>query len=135
MSGSRVDWPVEGARGDHKITLLFVGRVLGKVRLYGERERGGRGGRQRQGKKRFPTRKYKITKEDIKIIGGGCRLLRPSTHPHPQVLPAAQVGRGKPSSIGTLGRQTGAARYRLTVSWEADGRTTGDHRIWWWRAN
>ena len=33
----------EGERGDHKNTLPFVGRVMGKVRLYGERGGGGRG--------------------------------------------------------------------------------------------
>ena len=30
----------EGERGDHENTLPFVGRVMGKVRLYGERGRG-----------------------------------------------------------------------------------------------
>ena len=41
MSGSRVDQQVEGARGDQENTLPLVGKVLGQVQLYGERERGG----------------------------------------------------------------------------------------------
>ena len=41
MSGSRVDWRVEGEWVNHENTILFVGRVLGQVMLYGERERGG----------------------------------------------------------------------------------------------
>ena len=45
MSGSRVDWRVEGAQGDHKNTLPFLGKLLGQVGLYEEMERGG-GGRQ-----------------------------------------------------------------------------------------
>ena len=35
------DQRVEGERGDHKNTLLLVGRVLVQVRLYGERGREG----------------------------------------------------------------------------------------------
>ena len=31
----------EGERGDHENNLPLVGRVLGQVRLYGERGRGG----------------------------------------------------------------------------------------------
>ena len=30
----------ESKQGDHENTLLFVGRVMGQVRLYGERGRG-----------------------------------------------------------------------------------------------
>ena len=45
MSGSRGDRRVEGEQGDHKNTLPFVRRVLGQVRLYGERERVGEGGK------------------------------------------------------------------------------------------
>ena len=39
---------VEGARGDHENTLPLGGRVLGQVRLCGERGRGWVGDRQRQ---------------------------------------------------------------------------------------
>ena len=38
----------EGERGDHENTLPLEGRVLGQVRLYGERGRGG-GGRRETG--------------------------------------------------------------------------------------
>ena len=44
MSGSRGDRKIEGERGDHKNTLLFIGRVFGKIWLYRERETGGGGG-------------------------------------------------------------------------------------------
>ena len=44
MSESRVHWRVEGARGNHENTIFFVGRVLGQVQLYREREREGGGG-------------------------------------------------------------------------------------------
>ena len=57
------------------------------------------------------------------------------THPHPQVLPASQVGRGKSSRIGMLVRQPGAARHRPEVIREADGRTAGDHCLWRWLEN
>ena len=50
MSGSRVDQRGEGKRGNHKNILPFVGRVLGQVRFYGERERGGAVDGQRRGK-------------------------------------------------------------------------------------
>ena len=43
-----------GCESAHETTLPFVGRVVGHVRLYGER---GRGGRQREtGTKKTPTR-------------------------------------------------------------------------------
>ena len=44
MSGSRGDRRVEGEWGNHKNNLLFVGRVLGQVRLYGEKENMEEGG-------------------------------------------------------------------------------------------
>ena len=44
---ARGDQRGEGTWGDHEKTLLFVGRLVGQVRLYGERGRG-RGGRQRR---------------------------------------------------------------------------------------
>ena len=40
-SRARGDQRGEGARGDHKNNIPLVGRVLGQVRLYGERGRGG----------------------------------------------------------------------------------------------
>ena len=39
MFGSRVDRRGKGEQGDHKKTLLFVGRVLEQVRLYRQKER------------------------------------------------------------------------------------------------
>ena len=44
MSRSRKDRLAEGDLGNHENTLLFIGRLLGQVWLYGERERGGGGG-------------------------------------------------------------------------------------------
>ena len=44
-SGARGDRQGEGERGDHENNLPLVGRVSGKVRLYGERGRGGGGER------------------------------------------------------------------------------------------
>ena len=40
-SESRRDRRGEVVQGDYENTLLFVGRVLGQVRLYGKRGRGG----------------------------------------------------------------------------------------------
>ena len=133
MSGSRVDRQVEGTRGDQNNTLSFVGRVLVTLRLYGERKRGG--GHTETGKNKIVDKEIQYHKRGPQDQWGGSRILRPSTHTHSQVLPAAQFGRVKPSSIGTLGRQPGMARHRPEVSREADGRTAGDHRLWWWLAN
>ena len=65
--------------------------------------------------------------EDLKIIGGA--LSPRPLQPHPnQVLPAAQVEKGKPSNIGTLDRQPGEAWNRSAVSSKAVDFRRADDR-------
>ena len=93
-----------------------------------EREGGGGGGG-----RRTETGKTNIVDEELQYHGQGTQDHRggavsyqdtPPTHTHSQVVSAAQVGRGKLSSNGTLVRQPGAARHQPAFSREgrqADG--------------
>ena len=82
-------------------------------------------GRQRPA--RYPGTPGNKTRDSRKC--GGRRLLKP-LHQHPsQVLPAAQVkGESTRTTIGSLGRTTGAAWHRPPVSF---GRKAGDNRRYW----
>ena len=62
--------------------------------------------------------------EDHKTIGGASSPKPLHLHPS-QVLPAAQVGGGKPTNIGTLERTPGAAWHRPPVSSGGRRVTTG----------
>ena len=82
--------------------LLFVGKLLGQVQLYGVKGEEGGSDRQRWVNPGLLMRKFKI-------IGGDRRLLagRPPTHPHSEVLPAAQVEQGNLSSARMPVRHSG----------------------------
>ena len=119
MSNSSVNCQGEGNRGDHKNTLTFVGRVLGQVRPNGERERegGGGGGCTETGKTNIVDEEIQYYRQGSRYHWGGCHILQlyPSTHTHSQVLPAVQVGSGKPLSIKTLVKQPGVERHHPEV--------------------
>ena len=57
---ARGDRRGEGARGNHENTLLLVGRVLGQVRLYREKGRGGGADRDEHQDDREESRAPKI---------------------------------------------------------------------------
>ena len=129
MSGSRVDRLGDGERGDHENTFPFVGRVSGQLRLYGERERGGRGDGQRRGKPIFSTRNSKIIDKELKIIGGGRRLL-PGRSPPTPTPNYYQPHRSEGENYQALGRQAdrqGRQGIGRKSVGKADRRTAGDH--------
>ena len=92
----------------HKTTLLFVGKVVGHIQLYGELKRGGGGVRS------------KMKNNDIKTFGAsiirGRRLLLGPPPDDFQVLPLGQLGSKIPGA-GAPGRaELGAASQALDGS-------------------
>ena len=106
---------LEGAQDDHENTLPLVWRVLGQVRLYGEREREGGGGQTEtgttiidEGPRALSTSSSWVCYacrhiEDLQIIEGGAVPYAPPPTPKPSTT--SRTGWG--ANLHTLGRWTG----------------------------
>ena len=126
----------EGARGDHKNNLPLGGRVLGHVRLYGER---GRGGQTETGTTSINEGPRVSTKGTLRLETpvNAERNSRPSRgapspthlHPHPiQVPPTAQVGG---ENHQTVGRRKSTRGSMVPAASQSYGRKAGDNwRSW-----
>ena len=107
-------WRVEGAQDDHKNDLPSVGKVLGQVRLYGERGRGGGGETETgttiidEGPQALSTLSswacYACQRvEDLHIIDRGVVSYAPPPTPKPSTI--SRTGRG--ANLHNLRRWTG----------------------------
>ena len=107
----RVSWRMRSS-GRHKNNLLFVGRLLGQVQLYGERESWGGG---REGRR---LKNHMISNFRDGIIGGVPYSIGPPPNPLStfQVLPAAHSGSESPGSRDPDKADSGAVRQELAVS-------------------
>ena len=121
----------EGERGDRENTLPLVGRVLGQVRLYGEKGRGG-GGQTETSTKIFEriqehqiyffrwSGRYGDSALKTSRTSGGYRLLRPSTHTRAKYRQPHRLGGQTPKHWDT-GKGTKGSMTPASSQLQADG--------------